>query len=490
MRFAVRAVLFDLRPNHSTVFRGAPIRALAEPATTKKGIVMRCRYFCLLFITIMLSATVLHATVVRRTIYLDGGVPVTVDDATGGWPDVDVHNLVLAADRSTVDDCVYTMPDIKGHFNTGDRIFINQNYIAWFDYTIGDGNAPGGVWSRSGELAGYWSLDPTYHVFRYYRMGPNGCWNWPANELITGSAASPAGQTYWWDVNSPAVEHSLGVDTVAAPPQKLYYSFHYAQRSPNAQFQQLVDGVELPDGVHYKQSGLMAREDAGKGPNGIVTDVYDGDDWNLSGYNVYAEVEWICGPTSLRSVFKFKPSHDVMKNNINTFMWAAYSQDEDDTPCDFGGPGDQWPSDAYVTKRPNWAQFSQRTNDNFSASPVGTYTPHPPLEYVHLSLGPACQGVNNWDVFIQDPPQSESWLRFGASVMHDSSEPQWRYTLKAPGNNFGTKNDPINIRLNGCLVGNEVRDGTIVAGCFGLYDDFTIHANTWYQMVVEFSTTT
>jgi hypothetical protein len=446
---------------------------------------MRYRYFCLLFIATMLSATALHATVLRRTIYLDGGVPITVDDATGGWPGVDVHNLVLAADRSTVDDCDYTMPDIKGRFKTGDRIFINQSYIAWFDYTIGDGNAPGGVWSRSGELAGYWSLNSTYHVFRYYRTGPNGCWNWPANELITGSA-SPNGETFWWDASSPAVEHSLGIDTVATS-QKLYYSFHYAQRSPNAQFQQLVDGVELPDGVHYKQSGLMARE----GSNGIATDVYDGDDSNLSGYNVYAEVEWICGPTSLRSIFKFKPSHDVVKNNIDTFMWAAYGQDEDDTACDAGGMGDQWPPEVDITKRPQWAQFSQWTYDNYKAYPVGTYTSHAPSEYVQLALGPACQGANNWDVFTQGPPQSGSWLRFGVSPMLDPSEPQWQSTLLgAPDTGSGTEADPINIRLTNCLVGNEVRDGTIVAGCFGLYDDFTIHANTWYQMVVEFRTTT
>src|SRR5258708_30111498 len=81
------------------------------------------------------------------TVALDDGTRINVDYAdyapvNGALnsvlaPNI-LQNLVLAADRSTQSGCPYYAPK-KGLFRTGDRIFITNNYLAWFDYTLADG---------------------------------------------------------------------------------------------------------------------------------------------------------------------------------------------------------------------------------------------------------------------------------------------------------------------------------------------------------------
>jgi len=138
----------------------------------------------------------------RFSVTLDDSSTVTVDNAssmTDNW----VSGLVIAADRSTQEDCPYDSPNYKGLFKNGDRICVTDNYMVWFDYTTNDGmtfsNPPyGGNWERSGALAGFWSLDPNTSYFKYWKTGPNDCWNWAHNELISGSA-SPNQEQHWWD---------------------------------------------------------------------------------------------------------------------------------------------------------------------------------------------------------------------------------------------------------------------------------------------------
>ncbi|MEQ1878222.1 MAG: hypothetical protein ABL958_16390 [Bdellovibrionia bacterium] len=48
--------------------------------------------------------------------------------------------LVLIADRSTQTNCPDNTP-AKGLIKTGDRVYINDNYIAWFDLSTNDGVA-------------------------------------------------------------------------------------------------------------------------------------------------------------------------------------------------------------------------------------------------------------------------------------------------------------------------------------------------------------
>ncbi len=162
------------------------------------------------------------AAVVRFQHQMDNGTFVTVDNASG-WPQSTVANLVYAADRSTRTGCPYNA-GVKGLFKTGDRIFVNQNYLAWFDYSIGDGiTYPAGYdngWSRSGELAGFWTLDPATQYPKYFRMSPDGCWNWPANELISGSASGKSGlKPCWRDAHAPGIEHTIVVQSTTQPPR-------------------------------------------------------------------------------------------------------------------------------------------------------------------------------------------------------------------------------------------------------------------------------
>ena len=143
------------------------------------------------------------SSVHRIQVALDDGSAVTVDNASK-MPDQKVNDLVLAADRSTQTGSPFTQK-AKGLFNRGDRIFVSDYYIAWFDYTIGDGVAPPPRWptfSRSGDLAGLWSLDPETQNFRYpYKTiskldkedsSKNISWNWARNELIPGSNSRQA----------------------------------------------------------------------------------------------------------------------------------------------------------------------------------------------------------------------------------------------------------------------------------------------------------
>ena len=88
-----------------------------------------------------------YAAVTQIQVPLDFGRTITVYKNTA-LSDLAVSQLVLQADRSTKTDC--TGNAAHGLFETGDRVFINDNYLAWFDYTPGahpldnHGGAPAG----------------------------------------------------------------------------------------------------------------------------------------------------------------------------------------------------------------------------------------------------------------------------------------------------------------------------------------------------------
>ena len=143
-----------------------------------------------------------------------------------------IGSRVLAADRSTQDDCVFSPPDLGGLMQFGDRVCVTDHYIAWFDYTRNDGVPFGPAfaadWDRSGALAGLWTLDPELGDFRHYRTGPNGC-AWPHNELVPGSA-SPNQEQHWWDRYAPPTEHSI---QVVSDSHRYFFSYYKAKASPN-----------------------------------------------------------------------------------------------------------------------------------------------------------------------------------------------------------------------------------------------------------------
>lgn len=435
------------------------------------------------FIVVCVVTLSASATVVRFQHQMDDGTFITVDNASG-WPQSTVVNLVYAADRSTRSGCPYDF-GTKGLFKTGDRIFVNQNYLAWFDYTIGDGVVyPAGFdngWSRSGELAGFWTIDSVTQYPKYFRQAPGGCWNWPANELISGSASGDGGGPYWWDAHAPGLEHTVVVQSTANSANTLFLSSTYAQRHPAAQFTMLLDGYEDAAGVHYKTQYKMTS-------NNLAVDIQDGNDVPNSGKHILAQHEYYCRPNDILSAFKFKPSVTVVSTNINAGLWIGYSHDEDDTACDVL-PGNQWPPVSQITLPPRYAQSNQVLRD---AASVPCCTNYPPNAYAFMPDGPTCEAdyrSHAIEVLMTAIPQG-TWVRFGASSTIDSSKPRWQLiNLDVPNTGDGTIGNPIRVPLQTMGVGVETHDGQVGAGLgHGVNQLYTLTAGKWYQIYFQLQT--
>src|SRR5262245_8303885 len=207
-------------------------------------------------LALILGPLPVHAQI-RFNATLDNATNIAVDN-NSSWSNSQIASLVVAADRSTQTDCPYAAPR-KGLFRTGDRTYASNNYLAWFDYTQSDGitftNPPyGSSAGRSGNLAGWWSLDPASPNFRYFRTGPNGCFNWAPNALIP-SPASPNHDEHWWDSYYPPNEH---VFCPIVGPNKFFFPYADAWRTSNSQFTVVTDGTKDAAGVHYKTSCRMS----------------------------------------------------------------------------------------------------------------------------------------------------------------------------------------------------------------------------------------
>jgi hypothetical protein len=241
-----------------------------------------------------------------------------------------IQNLVLAADRSTQTGCPYYAPK-KGLIRSGDRIFITNNYIAWFDYTLNDGIGSTD-WARSGGLAGYWSLDSnkadysTVNFRHFYDPGktvsgntPNAnglCWNWARNELIPGSD-SPTGAVYWWDTYSPPVEHTIVFKSTAAGATELL-STDYPQGVSGSQF--TVGNTGWWDGTagtHYTTSALLS----GAGGQYEFISVNP----NTTSGEVQYVLDYDCQQDGILVNWVFSSSVTVVPKNIYVDVWAAYA---------------------------------------------------------------------------------------------------------------------------------------------------------------------
>lgn len=440
----------------------------------------------LVFAAVVLFASLTSsAAVVRFQHQMDNGTFVTVDNASG-WPQSTVVNLVYAADRSTRTGCPYSA-GVKGLFKTGDRIFVNQNYLAWFDYSIGDGiTYPAGYdngWSRSGELAGFWTLDPATQYPKYFRMSPDGCWNWPANELISGSASGKSGlNPYWWDAHAPGIEHTIVVQSTSNASNALFLSSTYAQRHPASGFTVLLDGYEDAAGVHYKTQYKMTS-------NNLSVDIQDGSDSPNSGQHILAQHEYYCRPNDILSAFKFKSSVNVVSGNVYAGMWVAYAQDEDGSACDVIAGSEQWPPPSHITLPPRYVQSNQTLRDAGSSPCCATY---PPNTFVHMVDGPVCEVPyisRSIEVLMVGIPQG-TWLRFGTSPTIDASQPRWQFiNLDVPNTGTGTLGDPIRMPLQAFGAGNETHDGTVGIGLgHGVDQLYTLTAGKWYQIYYQIQT--
>jgi hypothetical protein len=416
---------------------------------------------------------------------MDNGTSVTVDnDST--WSNSQISSLVLAADRSTQEDCPYSFPR-KGLFRTGDRIYASNNYLAWFDYTQSDGitftNPPYGASAgRSGNLAGWWSLDPASPNFRYFKTGPNGCLNWAHNELIPGSA-SPNHEQHWWDKYYTPNEH---VFCPIVGTSKFFFPYADAWRTSNSQFTVVTDGIKDAAGVHYKTSCRMSSW------HGNI-DVTDDNDGNGIANYVQASLEYVCQPTGLTCTWQLRPnSADVTCYNMFVFLWTAYAQDEDDTACDAGGVGSQWPGTVYG--RPLYNQSSHALIADFNPGP-----PLPPGSIVQMLLGPTCSNpYANQNIYTEPPFAigNGSWIRLGESPAISINSPRFQYTnLGIPNTGAGAQADPIRFTWDKMISWNETHDGTLGFGVLrGVYsnptDYFTLLAGKWYQSQFSLSVVT
>lgn len=431
---------------------------------------------------LVLASTLLQPAasfaVTRFNTYLDNGSTVTVDNASS-WSNYWVSNLVLAADRSTQEGCPYDTNVHKGLFKTGDRIFVNDNYLAWFDFTANDGvafNMPpySATWHRSGELAGYWTLDPETTYFRYWKTGPDGCWNWAHNELIPGSA-SPNQEQHWWDKYAPPTEHVLGV---LSGSSSYFMAYHYAKQTSNSQWAMQLDGfVDSASGVHYKSTARMTSWTS-------KVDIVDGNDSNGISNYIQAELEYICLPDEIVSIWKFKPNNaNVVLNNSFIFLWTAYVQEEDNTSCDVASGTSEWPTTVYGA--PMYNQSSKTLKATFN--PGASYAPG---TIVQMVLGPTCPSPHfNQDIYT-DPPftvTDGSWIRTGEASDLSVGSPRLQYThLGVPNTGTGTPTDPYSFAWERLISWNETRDGTLGFGAVrGPYFDssqyVTLLSGKWYQ---------
>ncbi len=426
---------------------------------------------------------------------MDDNSFVDVDNASH-MPDDVVHKLVLAADRSTQTGCPFNEAQ-KGFFKTGDRIFVSDYYLAWFDYTLNDGVEPPATWpaegspraqfwSRSGTLAGLWSLNPSTQTFRYF-YSPNKpvtdlqnhlCWNWPRNELIPGSN-SPAGQLYWWDKYAPPLEHTIVIP--ASPDGSKFDLFGtvYAQTDPKmSKFSILVDGLQDSQGVHYKTKGNMTSWTL---DHSIYSDIKTG----KKGRILYT-LEFICKPKCINVKWKFSPQTDIDVENLYINLWLAYAGQKD-RACN---PAGYFPLPAKVYGL---------TEPYHSYNYVETSSPKSRYTFPWNSLTP-CSGWN-CDIGIggNSPfvsPKLIQWgqfIRTGFDPDMNPGYPRWQLTfLNVPNTGLGTQSRPINFPFDRMILNYENSDqqqGLILCRYASNPDDwFTLRASQWYQAHYSLST--
>lgn len=426
---------------------------------------------------------------------LDDNTFVDVDNASH-MPDELVHNLVLAADRSTQTGCPFNESK-KGFFKTGDRIFVSDYYIAWFDYTLDDGvvppaNWPGSgtpfaqYWSRSGTLAGLWSLNPSTRNFRFFYSPVKPvndaqnhiCWNWPRNELIPGSN-SPGGQLYWWDKYAPPLEHTIVIPTSHDGSQFDLLGSVYAQTDPKlSNFSVLVDGLQDSLGVHYKTQAYMTSWTT---DHTICTNIRTGKKGRI-----HHILEFICKEKCINVKWKFSTPIDLDVENIYMNLWLAYAG-QNDRACSQIGYF-PLPTTTYGISNPHHSYNYVETS-----SPTSKYV-------FPWDTAKPCSGWNNDTGIGGNSPlvrptliQNGQFIRTGSTPDMNPARPRWQLThLGVPNTGLGTKASPIAFPFTRMIVNYENSDqqqGMILSRYANGPDDwFTLRPHTWYQAHYSLST--
>jgi hypothetical protein len=434
-----------------------------------------------------------HALAARMQVGLDTGVVVTVDNISS-IPNSHVATLVLAADRSTRDGCPFDPPDRKGLITPGDRVIVSDTYVAWLDLTVESANSGfPGAWARSGELTGFWTLDPATQWFRNWTPASiHNCWNWPRNELIVGSA-SPDGTPHWWDKFAPPTEHVVHVANNGAGPLDLdgFMAFHYAQRAPIGYFRVTVDGSEYQPGrIHFVYEALMLN------PFNSPYVRHADYPYNTSYGVINVQMEYQFQPNQIVVAWRFKPTVDILVSNLFTAMWTAYAPYSSPIPpeCLNASPGLVNRPANYFTPL-MWFAAAVPVVPKFDGSilPAGTtvFPPNSAPVEIGAPCGPINHDVDTWqaedinNTVIGDG----TWIRIGddpnLGAVWDSERTITMLNLEHVPSGIGTIQAPFNIRYTRGTGWNEVRDGTYgLFFCRGPYTEpskfLRLQGGMWY----------
>ena len=411
----------------------------------------------------------------RISVRLDDGSQVTVDNISRLTSDT-VQNVVLAADRSTQTGCPFDKA-VKGLIRAGDRVVVTDTYLAWFDFSLGDGVAPPAGWigpstySRSGALAGLWTLDrastseaPFLHFAGADDPSNGICWNWPRNELIPGSA-SPSGQLYWWDVYAPPLEHTIAVSESADGSRWDFFSSVYAQGAADSGFSVSTDGAQ-PDGkIHYAtQSSMTSWHGA--------TEFASATQPGVSG-SIRSTLEYICGASGIDVVWKFSPSIDASANNLYAALWLSYAG-QNPTTC-----GEPYPLPSTALG----AQYGCATSSLPVQASAGRGSPGKTACFDSKYAQP-CQGYN-LDLNAakgSGPIPASAWIE-----TTQLNGPTWRMRNRiAPNSGDGTLQQPLGFPFDRFVTSYENSDQTISMSLVrGPYPSdptkwYTLSAGRWY----------
>ncbi len=444
---------------------------------------------------LLLAAAVAGAQEPPRKTRLDvplGGASqsVAVDDTTG-WPAEHLRWLVQTANASTRDDCPTAG---AGLMAPGDRVFVSAHYLAWFDYTREDG-APypaafRSSYLRSGALAGLWALDPDTGWFRHVERGPTGCADWARNELIPGSASVRNDAEHWWDRYAPPIEHSLVVDVSqpgvlpCAAGDELcgLMSHHLAANNPAAGWRSVRDGEADAAGVHYETRGRMV----GFRPPWPV-DVTDRDDGNGIASAIESEVEYTCRERDVVVAWRFRATGaPVTLRHAYTWVWTAYSKDQDLAPACDQGPGGEWPG-------------SDRAPFPFFRLPVFVQSNLPlltggrparetiaPRQAFRMATGtcPRAFPYANPEIYTAAVGDG-TWMRWseGATALARGRSLLVTH-LGVPGTGSGTAADPQRVRWREMVYADEVYDGVLGGGVV-LGDPWRLEPGRWHSSTVS-----
>lgn len=405
---------------------------------------------CLVCVAVFQLAGPQAAAASRFNKTLDDGVSVVVVDNYSSWSDTHAGNLALAADRSTKDDGMLHRAR-RGLFPAGSRVFVNNNYLAWF---------------AASHLGGVWSLNPATGEFLHKRTGPNGFTDWSHNEFVMGSA-SPQQQTWAWDTNSPGgIEHSIVYGNLVTGPVALFSHLGGYLDTAHGNFQVLYDGAVNPlgvTGVVYTSSSRLATNYFTDNPNDpFRVDISDGNDLNGVQNYVESEVAYICRDTDIKVVWRLKPSAAATTPSRTFYhVWANYSFDVD--ACS-PAPGNISPDQ--VWGQPAYFQSSLSTFSNSYTPPKSAGSINP------LPTGTPCGGNNGFSYAAN--PAHNDWVRMGESSSLAAGTPRWTLTHQVDAL-WGT---PFALSYLG--FGNEDTDG--VWGLGGVRDGATFAAGVWHTV--------